>query len=178
MTYEVALAGKTYKVQFEFPNESSAPQQSLPTNAAIDWNLQIDGRAALVNCLRANDSLSLIIGGESYAVRVERADDKLRVHLCGQSYECTVRDPRSLRSRKRAGQAEGGPQKLTASMPGKVVRVLVRAGETVAVGQGILVIEAMKMQNEVRSLSAGILKSVSVKEGANVNAGQVLAVIE
>jgi biotin carboxyl carrier protein len=63
-------------------------------------------------------------------------------------------------------------------MPGKVVRVLARAGEVIQAGQGILVIEAMKMQNEVRAPKAGTLKSIVAQQGANVNAGEVLATIE
>ena len=67
---------------------------------------------------------------------------------------------------------------MTASMPGKVVRVLAKAGDVIVPGQGILVIEAMKMQNEVRSSKAGVLKQLTVREGASVNAGEVLAFIE
>jgi biotin carboxyl carrier protein len=88
-----------------------------------------------------------------------------------------VRDPRSLR-RKRAGLAEAGEQKLTASMPGKVVRIIANLGDQITAGQGVLVIEAMKMQNEVRSPKDGQLKKLLVRQGANVVAGEVLAIIE
>jgi biotin carboxyl carrier protein len=83
-----------------------------------------------------------------------------------------------LRSRLRAGQPETGEQKLTASMPGKVVRVLAKPGDTVAAGQGVVVIEAMKMQNEVRAAKDGMVKTLLAREGANVNAGEVLAILE
>jgi len=63
-------------------------------------------------------------------------------------------------------------------MPGKVVRVLAREGENVQAGQGIIVLEAMKMQNEIKSPKAGTLQKVLAREGANVNPGEVLAVIE
>jgi len=89
-----------------------------------------------------------------------------------------VSDPRSLRTRKRAGLADFGEQKLTASMPGKVIRIIATVGDQIKAGQGILVIEAMKMQNEVRSPKNGQLKKLLVGQGANVVAGEVLATIE
>jgi biotin carboxyl carrier protein len=63
-------------------------------------------------------------------------------------------------------------------MPGKVVRVLSREGDSIEAGQGIIVVEAMKMQNEIKSAKAGTLRKLLVREGANVNAGEVLAVID
>jgi biotin carboxyl carrier protein len=63
-------------------------------------------------------------------------------------------------------------------MPGKIVRVLAEAGETVAAGAGIIVVEAMKMQNEMKAPKAGMVVSINAAEGATVNAGDVLAVIE
>jgi biotin carboxyl carrier protein len=63
-------------------------------------------------------------------------------------------------------------------MPGKVVRLLVAAGDTVEAGQGLLVVEAMKMQNELKSPKKGIVRQVLAREGAAVNAGDVLAIVE
>lgn len=179
MTYEVAIGGRTYKIELQRPNNSSITQQSSETKSTENaFSVHMDGRAVAADCVRVGDSFSLIIDGKAFDVRVEHGQDNLRVSLGGKTYECSVRNPRSLRTARRAAGTEGGPQKLSASMPGKVVRVLVRAGDPVTVGQGILVIEAMKMQNEVRSPGAGVLKSLSVKEGANVNAGEILAIIE
>ena len=90
----------------------------------------------------------------------------------------SVADPRSWRGRRGAAQGDTGPQSLTASMPGKVVRVLAREGEAIAPGQGIAVVEAMKMQNEIRSPRAGVLKKLLAHEGMKVNAGEVLAIVE
>jgi biotin carboxyl carrier protein len=92
-------------------------------------------------------------------------------------YAAEVRDPRSLRGRGRTAD-EHGPKKLTAPMPGKVVRILVAQGDEVEAGAGILVVEAMKMQNEVKSPKKGIIQKIQVKEGASVNAGDVLAIVE
>jgi len=83
------------------------------------------------------------------------------------------------RPRRRAGEAGSeGRVSLTARMPGKVVRLLAEAGSTVHAGQGILVLEAMKMQNEVRAPKSGRLAEIHVREGQTVGAGELLAVIE
>jgi len=74
--------------------------------------------------------------------------------------------------------AESGQQYLTAPMPGKVVRILAQKGDAVGAGQGVLVVEAMKMQNEVKSKGAGVVSELRVREGDAVTAGQVLAVVE
>ena len=124
------------------------------------------------------DTLSILQDGRSAEVRQERVGRNLVVFVGGVSYEVSVQDPRSLATRKGAIQNDASAQKLTAAMPGKVMRVLAREGDEVAAGQGIVVIEAMKMQNEVRALKNGILKKLLVQAGTNVNAGDVLAVVE
>ena len=82
------------------------------------------------------------------------------------------------RSRRKGGLELEGAQNVLAPMPGKVVRLLVNAGDTVDAGQGLVVVEAMKMQNEIKSPKKGIVKKVGVKEGAAVNAGDLLATVE
>jgi biotin carboxyl carrier protein len=88
-----------------------------------------------------------------------------------------VVDPRAVRRRGEGASVEGR-QTLKAAMPGKVVRVLVREGDSVEAGQGVVVVEAMKMQNEVKSPKSGIVVKVSTVEGSTVNAGEVLAIVE
>jgi biotin carboxyl carrier protein len=100
------------------------------------------------------------------------------VWVGSSSYVAEVRDPRSLRARKKKAGDESGPRKLVASMPGKVIRVLVSEKEEVEAGQGIVVVEAMKMQNEIKSPKKGIVRKLVAAEGANVNAGDVLAIVE
>ncbi len=78
----------------------------------------------------------------------------------------------------RVKPATGWSCRLVASMPGKVMRILAREGDEVSAGQGIIVVEAMKMQNEIRSSKAGTLKKLLAREGLNVNAGEVLAIVE
>jgi biotin carboxyl carrier protein len=120
---------------------------------------------------------SVLLDGRMYDARVEETPAGLVVVIDGYRFEIEVRDPRRW-SRKDAAHGVEGVQTLAAPMPGKVVRVLVAAGDTVEAGQGLLVVEAMKMQNEMKASRAGRILSVTVKEGATVAAGEVLATIE
>ena len=87
-------------------------------------------------------------------------------------------DPKRLRSGQNSSGQHHGVAEIVAPMPGKVVRVQVEAGATVEKGVGVIVVEAMKMQNEMKSPRAGVVVSVNVKPGDTVNAGDVLAVLE
>jgi biotin carboxyl carrier protein len=128
--------------------------------------------------LSRRDVLSVIIDGKSYEVKRERTATDLHLWVGPVRYAAELRDPRSLRSRKGPGADEKGPRKLVAPMPGKVVRLLVAEKAEVEAGQGILVVEAMKMQNEIKSPKAGIVQKLVASDGANVNAGDVLAIVE
>jgi biotin carboxyl carrier protein len=99
------------------------------------------------------------------------------LHMGGQRIAWQADDPRSFRRRRRHGATEG-PVTLKASMPGRVVRVLAERGAQVAAHQGVVVIEAMKMQNELKSPREGRIAELRVAPGDTVTSGQVLAVIE
>ncbi|HEX9456960.1 MAG TPA: acetyl-CoA carboxylase biotin carboxyl carrier protein subunit, partial [Candidatus Acidoferrum sp.] len=101
----------------------------------------------------------------------------LRVQSGTQEFSAEVLDPRAWRGRRHGVLEAEGRQQILSPMPGKVVRVLVKPGETVEAGQGLLVIEAMKMQNEIRSPKSGIIERLLAAEGQAVNAGEVLAVV-
>jgi len=120
---------------------------------------------------------SVLLDGRSYEARVEETGGALVVVIDGYRFEIDVRDPRRW-SRQSGGRGAGGLQTVAAPMPGKVVRVLVAAGDEVAAGQGVVVVEAMKMQNEMKAARAGRVLAMHVKEGATVVAGEVLATIE
>ena len=120
---------------------------------------------------------SVLLDGRSYDARIEETPGGLVVVIDGYRFEIEVRDPRRW-SRAAAGRGKEGVQNVNAPMPGKVVRVLVAPGDTVESGQGLVVVEAMKMQNEMKAGRRGTVRSVAVKEGATVTAGQVLATIE
>jgi biotin carboxyl carrier protein len=95
----------------------------------------------------------------------------------GRRHTVEVVDPRAVRRRDASASLEGR-QTLKASMPGKVVRILVSEGDPVEAGAGVVVVEAMKMQNEVKSPKSGTVTKIAVREGATVNAGEVLAIVE
>jgi biotin carboxyl carrier protein len=175
-TYEISVAGKIYQVEIEALPSASSTGRAAPELA---YRVRLDGREIAVDCFPLGEGgLSVIVNGESFDIRCQRTAESLQVAVRGSVYECLVRDPRSLRNRKRAGLVDSGEQRLTASMPGKVVRIIATVGDQISAGQGILVIEAMKMQNEVRSPRDGQLKKLLVGQGANVGAGEVLAIIE
>ena len=100
------------------------------------------------------------------------------VTIHGRSHEVTIVDPKRLRSGQNSDRHHHGVTEIRAPMPGKVVRVQTEAGEPVEKGAGVIVVEAMKMQNEMKSPRAGVVVSLNVQAGDTVNAGDVLAVIE
>jgi biotin carboxyl carrier protein len=116
---------------------------------------------------------SILADGASHEVRVEAG----QVTVGNRRFDYAIDDPRQW---KRSGGAAGGEGRaaITAPMPGKIVRILVSPGDEVEAGQGVIVVEAMKMQNEMKSPRAGRVASIPVKENESVAAGAVLAVIE
>jgi biotin carboxyl carrier protein len=164
MTYEINIDGKNYRLEL---NRSDGR-----------WDCRLDGREVLVDAVLARrDVLSVLIGGKAYEIKRERSATDMHLWVGSVRYGVRVRDPRSLRSRQGADDGKG-PRKLVAPMPGKVVRVLVREEAEVEAGQGIVVVEAMKMQNEIKSPKKGVVRKLTASEGANVNSGDVLAIVE
>jgi len=116
-----------------------------------------------------------------YECRVEslaHAKGVFNVTLRGRTYTISIADPKRLRGGENSHQHDKGSAEITAPMPGKVVRVLVEAGAEVEAGAGILVVEAMKMQNEMKTPRAGVVVSINARTGDTVNAGDVLAIVE
>ncbi len=117
-------------------------------------------------------------GAEVHECRVTKAHEGFDVSLHERNYAVTIVDPKRLRSGQDSDRHHHGHAEITAPMPGKVVRVQIETGVTVEKGAGIVVVEAMKMQNEMKSPRAGVVVSINVKPGDTVNAGDVLAVVE
>jgi acetyl/propionyl-CoA carboxylase alpha subunit len=164
MLYDVTIDGKNYRLELE--------------RAEGRWSCRLDGHEVEIDAVLARpDVLSLRIGNQAYEIKSERVGNDWHLWVGSARFACEVRDPRSLRSRARAAD-DHGPRKLTAPMPGKVVRVLVREGDVVEAGAGVLVVEAMKMQNEIKSPKKGIIQKMLAAEGVAVNAGDVLAIVE
>jgi acetyl/propionyl-CoA carboxylase alpha subunit len=164
MTYDIGIDGKHYRLELE--------------QTEGRWNCRVDGRVVEVDAVLARPNvISLRIGNKAYEIKCERVSGDLHLWVGSQRFGAEIRDPRSLRSRARATD-DHGPRKLTAPMPGKVVRLLVAQGAEIESGAGVLVVEAMKMQNEVKSPKKGTVQKILVAEGAAVNAGDILAIVE
>jgi biotin carboxyl carrier protein len=143
----------------------------------------VDGHAVMVDVrLLEPGVMSLLIpapedaetGGRQYRCVL----DGDGVVIDGRRYGFEVKDPRSLQGRRGAGAGTEGPRPVKAPMPGRVVRLLVEVGEDVEEGQGVVVIEAMKMQNELKSPKAGRVVRVGAGVGDTVGSGDVLVVVE
>jgi biotin carboxyl carrier protein len=164
MIYDVTSDGKNYRLELN--------------RADGRWSCRLDGREVEVDAILARpDVLSLRIGNLAYEVKSERVANELHLWVGSSRFAVEVRDPRSLRGRTRSGDDQG-PRKIVAPMPGKVVRLLVVEGDAVEAGAGIAVVEAMKMQNEIKSPKKGTIHKILVREGSAVNAGDVMIVVE
>ena len=164
MTYDITIDSKKFRLDLQ--------------QADGRWSCRLDAREVEVDAVLARpDVLSLRIGNQAFEVKCERVAGDMHLWVGSARFAVEVRDPRSLRGRVRAVD-DHGPKKLTAPMPGKIVRVLVSQGDEVEAGAGVLVVEAMKMQNEIKSPKKGTIQKILVGEGAAVNAGDVLAIVE
>ena len=142
------------------------------------YEVSIDGRTRVVDSRPAGaTTLSLLIEHASAEVSVINRGEEYAVEAGGRLHRFRLLDERALRRRGGAGAGAGAPE-VRAAMPGKVVAVLVEVGATVERGQGLLVIEAMKMENEIGAPRSGRVAEIRVQPGQAVEAGETLAVIE
>ncbi len=152
------------------------------TFAGQHASVEIDGRSYDLEVHEPEDGSYLIFADTRvYECRVNASPgsrETFAVNVGRHSYRVNIIDPRRLRSVQSSGRHQHGSSEIIASMPGKVVRVLVQIGTKVEAGSGIVVVEAMKMQNELKSPRAGVVVILGVSPGATVNAGDVLAVVE
>lgn len=124
-------------------------------------------------------AVSLIIDGASHSVEFEEREDDVAVLLNGQVFHIDVADERRRRLRSVPGAFHAeGRQVVVAPMPGKVTKVLVKLGDEVKEGQGLIVVEAMKMENELKSPKAGKIVELTAKEGTAVEMNHKLCVVE
>ncbi len=166
MKLDIELGGKTRMVEMARPG--------------VDGRLRclIDGREIEADaCEIVPGIFSILIRGGSFEARVEAEAAKLRVHIGRTEFLAAVRDARHWRRGGGEVLESHGRQQILAPMPGKIVRVLIKPGEPIEAGQGLVVVEAMKMQNEVRSPKTGSVERLLVAEGQSVNAGEVLAIV-
>ena len=144
------------------------------------WRISLDGENIDADAVEiAPNIFSILLNGNSHEVRVTPTSaGALTLQTAHQEFTAEVVDPRAWRGRRHGALEAEGRQQILAPMPGKIVRVLVQVGEKVEAGQGLLVVEAMKMQNEIRSPKSGTVERLLAKEGQPVNAGAVLAWID
>jgi biotin carboxyl carrier protein len=141
------------------------------------YTVLLDGRALEVDVREAGPNLlSLIVDRRSHEVGLERREGSYRVAVRGRVFEVALVE--AARGAAAPRKSEGGPARVQAPMPGKLVRVLVSAGEEVGAGQGLVVMEAMKMENEIRAPRAGRVKEAPVREGQAVETGALLVLLE
>jgi biotin carboxyl carrier protein len=166
MKYEIRIAGKTRTVEL---NRDGAR-----------WQISLDGKATDVDAIEiAPGIFSILLNGESHEIRIApNPDGTLTIQDGPNEFKAEVADPRAWRGRKHGAAEAEGRQKIVAPMPGKVIRLLVKPGDKVEAGQGLLVVEAMKMQNEVKSPKTGTVEKLLAKESQPVNAGDILAWID
>jgi acetyl/propionyl-CoA carboxylase alpha subunit len=157
MTRHIMVDGRSARIYIE----NSRLRYEREDGVVIESEFSLEGASVLLN-------------GRSY--RVSKGAGK-EIWVNGRLLSMEVFDPRDLRPGQGAS-ANYGRQEITASMPGKVVRVLVAPGEVVEEGQGLVVVEAMKMQNEMKSPKAGRVVEVRARPDATVGAGDVLVVVE
>lgn len=168
MKLNVELAGAAHEVLLNVGNDAAVAN--------------IDGQHYSLEVRELADGQYLLINGSNvYKCRVKSkrdAHNSFEVVLRGHSYDITVIDPKRLRSGQTSGAHDHGLAQIVSPMPGKIVRVLVAEGAQVAAGAGIIVVEAMKMQNEIKAPKAGVVISINAEPDTTVNAGDLLAVIE
>lgn len=167
MAYIAKLGDQTYTVEIEETSKSV-------------YRVSVDGNEFVVDGKKTGrTSYSLIVDNRSFEIEVDHNGDEYRILVDGRNYHIHLVDERRMRvGGAQAGLELQGRQSITVPMPGKVVAVLVSEGDPVEKGQGLVIVEAMKMENEVRSPIAGAVKEVKVKAGDTVEGGAVLLVVE
>jgi biotin carboxyl carrier protein len=166
MKYEILIDGESHQVELE--------------RASNGYECSVDGEPFTLDVvMTARDVLSILHEGRQYEAKREYSlMGETHVIVGSERFTAEVRDPRSLRSRRAAAGAEAGPAKILAPMPGKIVRVIVAEGDEVEAGQPLVVVEAMKMQNEIKATKNGKITKIAVKEATAVNAGDLLVIVE
>jgi biotin carboxyl carrier protein len=166
LSYLVTIQGTTYTVSLDDREDQVA--------------LRVDGRTLEIDMasIQGDHSYSLLIDGRSYTAVAATGGEHREVRVNGVSSVVTVEDEQlaRLRGQVKTRRRAGGEQ-VKAPMPGRIVSISVAVGDTVETGQGVVVIEAMKMENELRAHAVGTVKEIRVGEGDTVDKNDVLVVI-
>jgi biotin carboxyl carrier protein len=167
------------KLEIQISGKARAVELQRDVNGGR-WRISIDGEPVDADAVEiASNIFSVLLNGESHEIRIApQPDSSLTLQSGHHEFSAQFIDHRAWRGRTHGHDEVEGRQQIIAPMPGKVVRLLVKLGDKVTTGQGLLVVEAMKMQNEVRSPKTGTVERLLAQEGQPVNAGQVLAWID
>ena len=167
MAFIAKLGEKTYTVEVEEVDKSL-------------YRVSVDGSEFLLDGKKTGRAnYSLIVDNRSFEVDIDVSEDDYRVLVDGRNYHIHLLDERRMRLGGLQASIElQGRQRVSVPMPGKVIAVLVSEGDKVERGQGLVIVEAMKMENEVRSPIHGEVKEVKVKTGDSLEAGATLLVVE
>ncbi len=160
MNYIATVDGQTYRVDLD-----------------AEGAVRLDGVQVEVDLQSIDGGFhySLLLGAASHEVFVERCEDVCLVTLGGQRYRVQVEDERARRTgEQRVAVEEVGEAEVVSPMPGVVVAVLVETGQEVRTGEGLLILEAMKMENEIRAPRTGVVEAVHVSAGERVSQDDVL----
>lgn len=168
MKYVVSISGEDVELSVDRTEDGTAVA------------LGGDKRVADLVRVGASPVYSLLLGGRSYEISVHKRNGDYEIVLGGETYVARVLDERALMMAAASGPGkdEKAGEVLRAPMPGVVVGVAVEVGAEVVAGQGVVTLEAMKMENELRSAAGGVVKDVRVKVGQGVVQGETLIVIE
>jgi biotin carboxyl carrier protein len=171
-------------VTFEIELNGRGRTVSIERDGPAHYRVTVDGVAAVVDAQRTGESgVTMLFPDQSHAgVTIQfapgQAAGEMLAYLAGRNLAVSVNGRRTGRAAADTGSGAHGEQRVVAPMPGRVVRVLVAPGDEVERRQAVVVVEAMKMENELRSPKAGRVKDVAVTPGTSVEAGRVLVVIE
>ena len=168
-----------YEVQLVFPNSEKKTRVIELERDTSGWSVTLDGQPLAVDAVEISpDTISILLDGQSFEISVTPSPDgKLKLQTGSHEFSAEVIDPRAWSGRRHGTVEAEGRQQILAPMPGKVVRILVKEGDHVEAGQGLLVVEAMKMQNEIRSPKSGTIERVLAREGQPVNPGEILCIV-
>jgi biotin carboxyl carrier protein len=187
VTVEVDIGGRVRRIELD--------------RAGEQWVARVGGRSLHVDARRVGAGWSLLFGDTltrssslgqrrlssgsdvhprtSYDVTLESERSGLWIaRVNGEPIPARVVDPRVRRREGRGSATGGGSRLVTSAMPGRVIRVLVKAGDRLVERQALVVVEAMKMENELRAPGDAIVRDVNVTEGMSVDAGAILIVLE
>jgi len=168
MAYIATLDDKTHKIEVQELEEDHL------------YRIVIDGNEHVIDGRKLTGHIySLIKDNRSFTVDVTAKDDQYTVACEGKSVQLRLLDERrASRPGEGGGSGRDGGKLIKSFMPGKVVEVLVQVGDEVTKDQGLIIIEAMKMENELRSTAAGKVKEIRVSPGQAVESGELLVELE